>query len=90
MKITIEIPDFEIYGNNDDTSTTFVSEIRNHIKSEVVRQIMAKSNEAIKDVNHFCKKEIDAIQSLTLNKIEIIVNDFQKQCDDHIKSLRDK
>lgn len=90
MKITIEIPDFEIWGNNDDTPTTFVSEIRNEIKCEVVKQIMAKSDEAVRDANLFCENEIKHFQSLALKEIEIIAAKFEKECNDYVKSLQDK
>ena len=88
MKITIEIPDFEIWGNTDDTPTSFIAELRNEIMSEVVRQVMEKSDNAVKQVKADCDAALVAHMSLMNKKIEIVVADFKSKAEQMIDDLK--
>lgn len=68
MKITLEIPNFEIWGNNDETPTEFISELKDRIMYKI-------SDDISKELRNR-KIILDQKSTELFKKLE---NDFSKQ-----------
>lgn len=90
MKITIEIPDFDTWGNNDDTPTTFLEHLKAEIIETVSRKFLKNSNEELERLKRECETKIDLIHKSNLSKADKILEEFQLEAEKTIKNLKTK
>lgn len=90
MKVTIEIPNFEIWGNNDETPTDFISEI----KERIIQQIVIQTVQKIRDNNYEIKNKLDdaltKIKEEGIRSIDDLSEYHQKKVDEFIAELKQK
>lgn len=90
MKITIEIPDIEIYPYQDGEPTTFIQELRHGIRQEVVKIILSKSERAVDDAKALCESRIKSLEKELYKRIQEVGDEFKEKADRIIENMAEK
>ena len=88
MKITIEIPNFEIYPANDGTETDFVKEIRDEVIKVLAQRTISHISANDFKISNAIKNASKEIEEKGLAKIEEVLAYHMEQTDKFIKGLK--
>lgn len=91
MKVTIEIPDFDAYGDPERLgyTPTFLSQLKDEIKNIVAKQMMDKLDIRTKVFERQCDNLLDAMEKDASEKIIDISKKYRSKVNDMISRLNE-
>lgn len=87
MKITVEIPNFEIF-TGEYTETDFIKELREKIADKLSKEISVDILKKIKDLKLEASKSIHKLEKKLENDIDEIVRSYQQEAQEALNILR--
>lgn len=88
MKITVEVPNFEIWGNNDETPTEFITELKqavmDKISGDINRELKSRKlllDQAYQELFRKLEKDFTA-------QLNEIAEKFEKDTQNYINGLK--
>jgi len=90
MKVTIEIPNFEIWPNNDETPTDFISEVREQVVNAVSQMVIKQINSNNAETKLLIQQSIARVENESINKLDELIAFQEEEINKTIKGLKSK
>lgn len=90
MKVTIDIPNFEIWPNNDETPTDFISEVREQVVKALSDMVIKQINRNNTETKLLIDQSIARVEKETLKRLDDLMEYQQQEVDKMIEGLKKK
>lgn len=90
MKVTIDIPNFEIWPNNDETPTDFISEVREKVVKAVSDIVIKQVDRNNRETKLLIEQSIARLEKESLKRLDELMEYQKQEIDKMIEGLKKK